>query len=338
MIVPAALVAATLAVILFAAIIFTNAIEWLGWRLNLGHGAVGSILAAVGTAMPETILPFVAVVFAGEAHQGGEVGLGAILGAPFMLSTLAMFVVGSSIFVFRHTRRRSTQLDIRWVTISRDMRSFLAVYILAIITAFIPVQPVKWGVAAIAVGAYVWYVHRHLTDEEDVAEGERPNPLMSAPHSPSPAVPLIIAQVLVALALMMVASYFFVENVSVLGTALGVPALVLALIIAPVATELPEKFNSVLWVRQGKDTLAMGNITGAMVFQSTIPVSFGMLFTEWHVTEASLGGFVSAGIAVISCLLIFGMMLLRKQLSAGLLLIGGVCYVLYLAYLLVVVL
>ncbi len=43
------------------------------------------------------------------------------------------------------------------------------------------------------------------------------------------------------------------------------------LLVAPIATELPEKFNAVIWIRQGKDTLAMGNITGAMVFQASIP-------------------------------------------------------------------
>ena len=62
---------------------------------------------------------------------------------------------------------------------------------------------------------------------------------------------------------------------------IGMDPTILALVIAPIATELPEKFNSVIWVRTGKDTLAMGNITGAMVFQSCLPTVLGMLFTEW---------------------------------------------------------
>jgi cation:H+ antiporter len=44
---------------------------------------------------------------------------------------------------------------------------------------------------------------------------------------------------------------------------------------------LPEKVNSFFWVREGKDALALGNITGAMVFQSTIPFGIGLLFTDW---------------------------------------------------------
>src|SRR5665647_3849985 len=39
------------------------------------------------------------------------------------------------------------------------------------------------------------------------------------------------------------------------------------------------------WVRQEKDTLALGNITGAMVFQTCIPVAFGIAFTPVSYTH-----------------------------------------------------
>ena len=72
------------------------------------------------------------------------------------------------------------------------------------------------------------------------------------------------------------------------------------------ATELPEKLNSVIWVRQGKDTLALGNITGAMVFQATFPVTVGILLTPWHFRALSTGNaaLLSAGIALASGLLV----------------------------------
>ena len=102
-----------------------------------------------------------------------------------------------------------------------------------------------------------------------------------------------------------------------------------ALIVAPIATELPEKFNSVLWVRSGKDTLAMGNITGAMVFQACFPVAIGVLFTDWAFTAESALSFASAGAAILATLLILGPMLRSGRLSPKLLLIGGPIYVLY---------
>ena len=83
---------------------------------------------------------------------------------------------------------------------------------------------------------------------------------------------------------MIFGAHLFVEHLLGIADALGVDALVLALILAPLATELPEKVNSFFWVREGKDALALGNISGAMVFQSTIPIGIGLLFTDWHLS------------------------------------------------------
>src|SRR4029078_9643097 len=83
--------------------LFTNGIEWFGKKLGLAEGAVGSVLAAVGTALPETMIPIIAILFSGQEHSD-EIGVGAILGAPFMLATLAMFVTG--IAVLAQARQR----------------------------------------------------------------------------------------------------------------------------------------------------------------------------------------------------------------------------------------
>jgi hypothetical protein len=47
-------------IILLGAELFTNGIEWFGRKLQLAEGAVGSVLAAVGTALPETMIPIIA--------------------------------------------------------------------------------------------------------------------------------------------------------------------------------------------------------------------------------------------------------------------------------------
>ena len=116
-----------------------------------------------------------------------------------------------------------------------------------------------------------------------------------------------------------------------LSTVVGLDPRILALVIAPIATELPEKANSILWVRTGKDTLAMGNITGAMVFQSCIPTVLGLVFTDWVFSPESALSFASAGAAFLATFLIFGVMLRARRLSAWLLLVGGPIYVTYIA-------
>src|SRR6187431_246275 len=99
------ILAVAFVIILIGAELFTNSIEWFGRKLNLAEGAVGSVLAAVGTALPETMIPIIAILFA-TGESSNEVGVGAILGAPFMLATLAMFVTG--VAVLYQARRRPT--------------------------------------------------------------------------------------------------------------------------------------------------------------------------------------------------------------------------------------
>ena len=91
-------------VILLGAELFTNGIEWFGRKLELAEGAVGSVLAAVGTALPETMIPIIAILSGGGSAASHGIGVGAILGAPFMLSTLAMFVTGAAVLVVGRNR------------------------------------------------------------------------------------------------------------------------------------------------------------------------------------------------------------------------------------------
>ena len=59
-------------IILLGAELFTNGIEWFGRKLELAEGAVGSVLAAVGTALPETMIPIIAIGFATGENRARE--------------------------------------------------------------------------------------------------------------------------------------------------------------------------------------------------------------------------------------------------------------------------
>ena len=332
----------SLVLILFAAELFTNGIEWMGRKLGLGEGAVGSVLAAVGTALPETLIPIIAIVFA-TAEGAHEVGVGAILGAPFMLSTLAMFVTGVGVIAFRNRRATGTTLAVDTGVLAHDLRYFFIGYALAVGAAFLPadLSIVRWAVALLLIGLYAWYVKGHLSGEasehaEDLAP-LRMHRIDRDAHRLDPGDPrlrVIALQVLAAIGLIIVGAVFFIDGVNNVAHALGVSEVLLALVIAPIATELPEKFNSIIWVRQNKDTLALGNITGAMVFQSTIPTVVGLVFaaSTWVVTEGSYTAFGSAALALIATAIIFIPARRRGGLDARHLLIGGVFYLGYLVF------
>jgi cation:H+ antiporter len=336
-----AVLAVAFVIILAGAELFTNGIEWFGRKLQLAEGAVGSVLAAVGTALPETMIPIIAILFA-TGENSAAVGVGAILGAPFMLSTLAMFVTALAVLIVARRRTTGDLMLVDTHVLAHDVRYFAIAYAIAIGAAFLPVEPVwfKWIVAVVLLGIYGWYVKGHFEADPDVdAEDLAPlrfHRLDRAAHRADPAVPRLRAvnlQVLTALALIVLGAVFFVDAVEDLAHQLNVDGALLALVIAPIATELPEKFNSVIWVRQGKDTLSMGNITGAMVFQSTIPTVVALVFASetWVAAPGSYVAFASAGIAFLSMGAIFIPMARRGVLRGRGLLVGGLFYVVYLA-------
>ena len=339
-----------LGVILLAAELFTNGIEWFGRKLSLAEGAVGSVLAAVGTALPETMIPIVAILFAtGDADHSAEhgVGVGAVLGAPFMLATLALFVTGVAVLAVARHRPQGDRMPVNTRVLGLDIRYFFVAYGLAVAAALVPrdLEVIRYAVVVALVGLYALYVKRHFEDQADAEThaGELP-PLRFRRvdrrwFRTDPSVPrlrIVTFQVLVALGMIIGGAVVFVDAVEHISLSIGLDPALLALVIAPIATELPEKFNSVIWIRQGKDTLAMGNITGAMVFQSCIPTAIAVIFAAdaWTISEDTLLTFASAGIAFLSTAAIFVPMIRRRVLTGRGLLVGGAFYA---AYLLLVV-
>ena len=315
-----------LVAILLGSAFFTNAIEILGGRLGLRQGAVGSLLAAVGTALPESMIAVVAIlepVLTGEAaEEGALIGIGAILGAPFMLATLAMFVVGVSALVFRGRREQGTGLRVDAATIGRDVGFFLVFFAVAASVGLVELPLyIKVAVALVLAFGYGIYVRRTLSSGEHLEEV--PEKLLLLPRSEHPPLLAVVFQTLASLGVIIAGAHFFVDAVEHAAAGLGLPAGLIALILAPLATELPEKFNSIFWMRDGKDTLALGNVTGAMMFQSTVPVAFGVLFTPWNLAPLDLFAVV---LALASGGLFYLSLRLSGKLRAGRLMLGGLFY------------
>src|ERR1041385_1617462 len=126
----------SLAVILVGCDLFTNGIEWAGKKLRIAEGAVGSVLAAVGTCLPETLIAILAIFFGGRKGAGKDLGIGAILGAPLMLSTLAFFVTGAAVLIFSKRGHRRPMIRANYKVIGRDLRFFFVVFGLSALTTY----------------------------------------------------------------------------------------------------------------------------------------------------------------------------------------------------------
>ncbi|MDX6647340.1 MAG: cation:H+ antiporter [Miltoncostaeaceae bacterium] len=325
------LLAVSFAILLLGAIVFTNAVEWLGVKLRLGQGVVGSLLAAVGTALPESLIAVVAII-AGD-HDSGEVAVGAILGAPFLLATIAMALVGVAAIAFRRRRPQGTALEAHGPTLQRDLGFFLGVFGVGVALGLGAPRELQIAGAVGLVLAYVEYVRRTLRRGGAVQSEHTLKPLFLDPaRRADPPTWLTAGQLAVALGAIVGGAHLFVGQLLTVAEQLGVGPLVLSLVLAPFATELPEKANSVIWMREGKDTLALGNITGAMVFQSTLPVALGLAFTDWELDTPSI---LAACLALAGGLLAFWALRLRRRFELPAVLGWAALYAVFVVYVIV---
>ncbi|HKJ22270.1 MAG TPA: sodium:calcium antiporter, partial [Gammaproteobacteria bacterium] len=276
---------AALVVVFLAAELFTNALEHVGERLQVSEGVTGSLFAAIATAMPETIVPILAI-FAGTENQqiNEEIGVGAILGAPLMLSTLTLFLLAVATIKQRRAQGLFTPEQ---SGIKRDLDFFLFAFALAGMALLIPhhYSLVRIGIGATLVLSYFLYVLLTIRASSALVQeghGTSAGEQLYLERIGLPGNLVMTAlQLLTGLALLILGAEGFIHGVQIASHALGVSALLLSLLIVPIATELPEKVNSILWIRQSRDTLAFGNITGAMVFQGTLLPAIGITLTAW---------------------------------------------------------
>jgi cation:H+ antiporter len=283
-----------LIVILVASELFTNALEHLGEKLKISEGVTGSLFAAVGTALPETMIPLLALLAGtSNVNVNEEIGVGAILGAPLMLSTLSTCMMALSIL---RRRGASGHIHPERTGFVRDLNFFLFAFLLAAGAMYVPQEEryIRGALGITLVLTYFVYIlltlraSAHLVEDGHATEAEvkmyiarlgLPTNLLT-----------ILLQLAMGLALLVYGAEGFITGVEGAAHLLGISTLLLSQLIIPIATELPEKINSILWIRRGKDTLAFGNITGAMVFQGTLLPAIGIMLTPWQPRIEVLSG------------------------------------------------
>jgi len=308
---------------------FVNSVEWLGARMKVGTLAVGSVLAAVGTALPESVVTFVAVAL-GDTPERKDIGVGAAMGGPLVLSTIGYAVIGVVLAITTKSLRTKPPGARELIS---DQRWFIVIFI-AKVTLGLVVFAFKPWLAIGFVAAYAVFVWRELAEAKQAGghSDEDLEPLRLQPRAARPSNIAIAIQTLATLAVIFLASQVFVGQLEEIGPHLGLPPTVVALLLAPIATELPEILNAVIWVRQGKTELAIANISGSMMIQATIPSALGIAFTPWHFDTP----LILAGVVTLVAILLMVIIGRIGRMTAATLISGAVLYSGFLATVLVI--
>jgi cation:H+ antiporter len=330
MILTIALFLGSAALIYFACEYFTNSVEWCGRHMNLGATAVGSVLAAFGTALPESAVTFTAVVF-GHTPQQKDIGVGAAMGGPLVLATIAYGVVGLVLWMNRRRLKRPDGGVVAdYKRLGSDQISFLLIFAVKVGLGLVVFAWKPW-LGLLFLAAYAVYVWREITatDQGGDEDEDELEPLKF--NAKNPNMVWAGSQAIVALCVIAAASHIFVAQLETLGTALGMAPHLVALLLSPVATELPETMNAVIWVRQGKERLALANISGAMMIQATIPSALGIMFTPWRF-DANL---IVSGIVTAIAIIVLWLMFARRRVDCRGLAAIGLLYGLFAAWLVI---
>lgn len=282
--------------ILAMSTVFCNALEHFGEKCGFSEGTTGSLFVAVGTALPETIVPIIALLGGGASVHADEVGIGAILGAPFMLSTLSVGLMAFSVLKKRGFNGRITPEKTGF---KRDLVFFMVGYgaaiALAILHNFIVLPLLNYFVMISLLLGYLFYVVLTIKASSGLVNDghgtEASGDLLLTKYTKLPTNMLtIVIQSILGLMGLVYFAHVFIDGINSTATMLGISSFLLSVVLIPVATELPEKVNSIMWIKKSKDTLAIANISGAMVFQGVLLPTMGIALTDW---KLSLGQSIS---------------------------------------------
>ncbi len=197
---------------------------------------------------------------------------------------------------------------------------------------YVPLHPVylRSCISVLLVLLYALYLFRTCKASKQLVSGGHgvvaQDPLYFAKGPFHQQSYLMGVQLLAGFLLLVYGAKGFINGVEHVSSLLRISPLLLSLLIIPIATELPEKVNSIMWVRQRKDTLGFGNITGAMVFQGTILPALGILMTPWEPSrDVELGILITF---VAAAWLRWGARGHGQRIAS--LLVNGLLYLLYL--------
>lgn len=308
--------------VLIAAIIFTNGIEYLGYRMNWSGSFVGAILAPLFTSFPELTV-FLVAVFAYGGSAGEEIGIGTLYGQPFMASSLSYGLVGIAALIGYHIHSRDDLVLEVEKTLVIPYIFITILFPFTLIPALLHGLHIKIIFSIIFLGSYVFYIwlmysRRIMEHGEEVEEPYFKKFLRNEYLS-------LGIQLLISILLLYYSSNILVSSVDIISNDLGITPIAISLITIPAVTAIPETASALIWGYRGRDTLSIASLVGEKILYSTFYPGIGILITSWFFDfHAMLSVIATTFVSLILLYYIY-----RQNIPWYALVIGFIFFILY---------
>jgi cation:H+ antiporter len=269
-------------VLIWGADLLINQSERIALKFNIPEFIIGATLIALGTSLPE-----MAASIAASINGKPDIAIANVIGSNILNITLVL----SSVFIISKKitpDRDFFAKDSTWALV--PVLVFILMIIDGVISRFDAV------LLLLLMGAYLLFL---LQDAKNIP-AEALEDLKDSDFSWTNVVPILIA----GLVLVIVGAHFTVESASEIAREFGISEWIIGIIMVSLGTSLPELVVSISAAIKGKVDMAIGNIIGSNMANTTVVLGAAALTKPMNI-DASAYFFDIATMIVATLLLVF---------------------------------
>ena len=269
-------------VLIWGADLLINQSERIALKFKIPEFIIGATLIALGTSLPE-----MAASIAASLDNKPEIAIANVIGSNVLNITLVLatvFLIAKSI----NPNRDFFAKDSTWALVP------VLVFILMIIDGVI--SRFDASLLLLLMGAYLLFL---LQDAKNIPEEDLED-LDVSTFSWAKTVPLLLGGFI----LVIIGAHFTVESASAIAKSFGISEWIIGIILISIGTSLPELAVSISAAVKGKVDMAIGNIIGSNMANTTVVLGAAAFVNPMSIT-ASAYIFDIATMIVATLLLVF---------------------------------
>ena len=270
-------------VLIWGADLIVDQSEHIALKFKIPEFIIGATLIALGTSLPE-----MAASIAASMNGKAEIAVANVIGSNILNITLVLatvFIISKKI----SPKRDFFAKDSTWALVP------VLVFVLMILDGVI--SRFDAMLLLLLMGAYVLFL---LQDAKDVPEDDDEESFDMSTFSWSKVIPVLLGGFI----LVIVGAHFTVESASEIARDFGISEWIIGIIMISLGTSLPELVVSISASMKGKVDMAIGNIIGSKMANTTVVLG-AAAFVNPLTIDASMYLFDIATMIVATLLLVF---------------------------------